>query len=445
MRTAKSLHIGLSMAATWLSGSAWCRLDSGVEGLFGSDFYLDIARRAEAAKLDFLFRPDTLFLDPTMAENAPGFSSLDPSLLIASLVRETQRIGWVTTASTTFYPPYIVARQLQTLNWLSGGRVGWNVVTSLDGQRNFGLDAMPSAEQRYAQAEEFTQLVQALWHSYPADALRFDRSHGQFADSRQIQPLHHHGDFFQVDGPLNTPAPKHGSVPLFQAGASDIGRQFAARIADATFAATPDIAAGIELRQDLRRRAQAQGRQPDDIRVLPGFSCYLADSREQARELFQATHAGTERARLIAKAEGLLGMNLTQLPDDQPITVAMLPPASSNVRSQTHSDLIRRLIEREAPTLDDLIRRPEVMGSAHWMVVGTVDDAVNAIVERHQTGAADGLIALPGGSVDSLHQFLDGVIPQLVERGLFRVDYRGNTLADHLGIEPTLVPAAIDR
>lgn len=434
MSAVKPLHIGLSIAATWLSGSAWRRADSGAEGLFGSEFYLDLARRAEAAKLDFLFRPDTLFLDPAMAEKAPGFSSLDPSILIASLVRETQRIGLVTTASTTFNPPFVVARQLQSLNWLSGGRVGWNVVTSLDGQRNFGLDSMPDAAQRYAQAEEFTQVVKALWDSYPAEALHIDRATGQFANSQQIQPLNHQGDFFQVAGPLNTPAPARGSVPLFQAGASDIGRQFAARIADATFAATPDIEAGIELRQDLRRRAKAQGRQPDDIRVLPGFSFYLADSQAQAQELFQATHADTERARLITKAEGLLGMDLSQLAGDQPITPDLLPPADQSVRSRTHTDLVRRLIERESPTLDDLIRRPEVMGSAHWLVVGTVDDAVDAIVERHQAGAADGIIALPGGSVDSLHRFLESVVPRLVERGLFRADYSGDTLADHLGM-----------
>ena len=434
MTATKHLHIGLSLAATWLSGSAWRRPDSQVEGLFGSDFYIDVARRAEAAKLDFLFRPDTLFLDPAMTASAPGFSSLDPSILIASLARETQRIGLVTTASTTFYPPYVVARQLQSLNWLSGGRIGWNVVTSLDGQRNFGLDSMPPAEQRYAQAEEFTTVVRKLWHSYPAEALRFDRARGQFADSQKIQPVNHQGDYFQVAGPLNTPAPADGTIALFQAGASDIGRQFAARIADATFAATPDIDAGIELRNDLRARALAQGRSADSVRVMPGFSFYLADTRDQARELFQATHADTERARLIAKAESLLGMELSQLPGDQPITTKMLPANSQAVRSRTHTDLVYRLIERESPTLDELIRRPEVMGSAHWLVVGTAEDAVTEIVERFEAGAADGIIALPGGSNESLNCFLDQVVPALVERDLFRSDYSGSTLADHLGM-----------
>ncbi|PTY38678.1 monooxygenase [Saccharospirillum sp. MSK14-1] len=433
MTTTRHLHVGLSLAATWLSGSAWRRADSQVEGLFGSDFYIDVARRAEAAKLDFLFRPDTLFLDPAMTATGPGFSSLDPSILIASLARETQRIGLVTTASTTFYPPYVVARQLQSLNWLSGGRIGWNVVTSLDGQRNFGLNDMPPAEQRYAQAEEFTAVVRQLWNSYPAEALRFDRASGQFADRQRIQPINHHGDYCQVEGPLNTPA-AGASIPLFQAGASDIGRQFAARIADATFAATPDIDAGIELRNDLRARALAQGRSADSVRVMPGFSCYLADTRDQARELFQATHADTERARLLAKAEGLLDMELSGLADDQPITLAMLPTPPHRVRSRTHTELVYRLIERESPTLDELIRRPEVMGSAHWLVVGTPDDAVTEIVERFEAGAADGIIALPGGSNESLNRFLDQVVPALVERGLFRSDYSGSTLADHLGM-----------
>lgn len=237
----KGLHIGMSLAPTWLSGEGWRRADSRVETLFGSDFAMDIARRAEAAHLDFVFRPDVSCVVADALESGSGFTSLDPTVLLAALTRETSRIGLVSTVSTTFFPPYLVARQLQSLNWLSQGRVGWNIVTALQGHENFGLTAMPSAEERYARAAEFTEVVQRLWRSFPQQALCIDRENGVYADPAQVQPINHQGDFLQVQGPLNLPE-QGARIPLIQAGASDSGRDFAARVADIVFAPTPDQA-----------------------------------------------------------------------------------------------------------------------------------------------------------------------------------------------------------
>lgn len=269
----KQLCIGLSLAVTWLMGNGWRRPDSRVEDIYDIGFYAGLARRAEAACLDFLFRPDALFLDRQALRHSPGFSSLDPTVLVAALAGATRRIGLVTTAATTFNPPYVVARQLQSLNWVTQGRVGWNVVTALDGNLNFGAAAMPSSAERYRKALEFVQVVRELWRSYPHAALRCERESGAYADASCVRPIDHDGEFFSVQGPLNLPAPAYGMMPLFQAGASPWGRDFAACIADAVFAATPDIEAGQELRRDLRERASAYGRQPDAIRVLPGSAC----------------------------------------------------------------------------------------------------------------------------------------------------------------------------
>jgi alkanesulfonate monooxygenase SsuD/methylene tetrahydromethanopterin reductase-like flavin-dependent oxidoreductase (luciferase family) len=189
MTLQKGLHIGMSLAPTWLSGEGWRRPDSRVESLFGSDFALDIARRSEAAHLDFVFRPDVSCVVADALQSGSGFTSLDPTVLLAALTRETTRIGLVSTVSTTFYPPYLVARQLQSLNWLSNGRVGWNIVTALQGHENFGLAAMPSAEERYARAAEFTDVVQRLWRSFPNQALLIDRDNGVYADPAQVQPI----------------------------------------------------------------------------------------------------------------------------------------------------------------------------------------------------------------------------------------------------------------
>lgn len=430
----KHLCIGLSLAPTWLTGNGWRRADSQVEQIYLSEFYTGLARQAEAAKLDFLFRPDSLFLDPAVLNHTPGFSSLDPTLLMAALAQETSRIGLVTTASTTFNQPYLVARLIQSLHWLSKGRAGWNIVTALDGHENFSEAKMLSADDRYDKAQEFTDLVQALWRSYPRDALLADRAAGHYADTDRIRPIDHAGRFFRVKGPLNTPAADYGRVPLLQAGASDRGRAFAAGVADAIFAANPDIESGVELRRDIQARCQCLGRAASAVKVLPGLSLFLGRTRQEARDLYQQTHSELSLERRYRYLQDVLGLDLRQLPADQPVSPALLPQEPGPVRSRTHAQLLHRLIERDQPTVAELLQRPEASSSAHWLLVGTADDAVDAIQARIEAGAADGFVALPGGAVDSLHGFLDEVVPRLVDRGLFRKEYTGTTFAEHLGL-----------
>ncbi len=429
-----SLCIGLSLAATWLSAGGWRHPASRVEEVHGPDFYAGVARRAEAACLDFVFRPDALFIDVPALEHGPGFSSLDPTLLLAALARDTSRIGLVTTAATSFNPPYVVARQIQSLDRISAGRAGWNIVTALDGAWNFGGAPMSTSAEAYRKASEFTEVVRALWRSFPQEAVLADRRTGRYADTSCIHAIGHEGEHFCVRGPLNVPARAGGRIPLFQAGASDAGRDFAARVADAVFAATPDIACGTQLRQDLRRRAAACGRSPGAVRVLPGLSLYLGASRAQARELYETTHAGQDSARKLNYASQALGLDLAQLAPDQPITPAMLGEPPAGARSPTHVELLRRLVVRERPSLNDLLSRPEAAGSAHWIVVGTVDDAFDEIIERIGAEAADGFIALPGGAPQSLDLLLDELVPRLVEAGRFRREYTAGTFAENMGI-----------
>ncbi|OLF53444.1 NtaA/DmoA family FMN-dependent monooxygenase [Pseudomonas chlororaphis] len=432
MSTRKQLHIGMSLAPTWLSGDAWRRADSNIEGIFSADFAVDIARRSEAAHLDFVFRPDVSYLPLEVLATGSGFASLDPTVLLAAVARETSRIGLVTTVSTTFFPPYVVARQLQSLHWISNGRAGWNIVTALQGHENFGLQAMPSAEERYARAAEFTQVVLRLWDSFPHEALLIDRQNGRYADVAQVRPIDHDGTYLRVRGPLNLPAFANARIPLIQAGASDTGRDFAASVADLVFAPTPDKAAALELRRDLSRRAERHGRSPQDVRLLPGLSLYLAPSRKAAHELFMQTHEHVDKARKLASIKQMIGLDLSDWPVDRPVGATDLPPPADNPASRTHSNLLRRLIERESLYLEQLLLRPEVISAAHWQVVGTVDDAVEQILDWADAGAIDGFIAAPGGSFGSLQLFLEQVVPRLVEAGVFRERYRGSTFAEHL-------------
>ncbi|MGX1830936.1 NtaA/DmoA family FMN-dependent monooxygenase [Paenibacillus taichungensis] len=433
MTSNKQLSIGLSLNATWNKGDGWRHPDSGVEQTGSIDYYIHWAKMAENAKLDFLFRADYLYISPQMLGDSSNFGSPDPTLFFAAIARETNRIGLVTTISTTFNPPFVVARQLQSLNWISNGRAGWNIVTSIEGADNFGNSLMPSPEERYAKAIEFTDVVCKLWDSFPNEAIVIDRETGMFADKEKVTAIHHSGEFFNVKGPLTLPSHPSGTIPLFQAGASDIGRNFASSVADAIFAAMPDLESGVELRSDLRKRAVEHGRDPNTIKVLPGLYFFLADTHEEALELHKAAHAHLSLERRHASLQSLMELDLSGFSLDQRVTEDMLPDPDQAVRSRTHAELLRRYITKYQPTVKDILNRPEVVGSAHWVSVGTVETVMNDIIERVEAGAIDGFIALPGGSEKSMEIFFDKLIPKLVERGLFRSEYIGETLRDHLG------------
>ncbi len=428
----RPITIGAALVTSWLSGNGWRRSDSAVEDMFTLKPYLELASAAEAAKLDFVFRPDTQFLSEQAIPMEPGSSSLDPFTLLAAIGAHTQKIGLICTASTTFLPAYQIARQLQSLHWLSNGRAGWNLVTSLEGQKNFGIQAMPDQTHRYEKARQCLEAVQALWQSYPNKALIFNKHTGQYANSKLVKPADYFNSQVQTSGPLNTPEPPFGCPPLFQAGASPTGRDFAARYADAVFAATPDIEAGIELRQDLQQRGDRYGRSPDAIKVLPGLSLFLAPTRQEANALYQTTHSSYPDSKRFSYIEEALGIDLSSWSREQTISEEDLPELTRPVRSQTHSDLLRRFITRERPTIEELIKRPEVVGSSHWQIIGTPEDAVHNIIERMEKGAADGFIAVFGGARQSMELFFQQVIPELVQRKWFREEYQAKTLAGHL-------------
>jgi FMN-dependent oxidoreductase (nitrilotriacetate monooxygenase family) len=432
MGHSRKLHIGMSLTPTWLSGNGWRRDDSGIEGGLTTEFYLDIARRAEAAKLDFVFRPDTLFVNTVLLGKGGGFTGLDSTLLLASLARETSHIGLLSTVSTMFMPPYILARQIMSLHWLSNGRAGWNIVTALDGYQNFGLDSMPSSEERYARAAEYTEVVRLLWQSFPEAALLRDKQSGAMTDATQVKTIDHVGPHFRVKGPLNVAGYGRAPVPLVQAGASEPGREFATQVADAIFASTPDMEAAVDLRHDLRSRAERHGRNADDIRLLPGLSLYLAASRAEAFDLFRETHAGADRGRKVAHIRNLTGLDLETWPDDRRVQVSDLPVMPPTSGSRTHGDLLRRLIARETLTVAELLERPEVNGSGHWRIIGTIDDAATEIMRWTTAGAIDGFVLTPGGSTSCMRMALSDLMPRLSEIGLLRKDYTGDTFAHHL-------------
>lgn len=373
------LHIGLSLSPTWLRANAWKRGDSDIGKIYTLDFYLDIAQQAEKAKLDFLFKPDTLFANTEVLEYWFGFTALDSTVLIAALARETSHIGFVTTVSTTYNPPYLIARQLQSLNWITKGRIAWNMVTSLGGTENFKKGEILSSVERYEKAKECVDVVRNLWDSFPNEALVFDKKKGRYADTKLIRPVHYRGNHFQIDGPLNVPKYFELNIPLFQAGASATGLEFAAQFANAVFASCKSVEIAKQQRDSIRKFAKEKGRIPDEIKFLPGLSLYLAETREEAEKLFRETN------------------------------------------------------NNEVPYgYDSADRSPK--GASHWEIVGTVKDAVEEIVVWVEKNAIDGFILLPGGSWGSFNLALKELIPALTELGLFRREYVSTTLEGHLDL-----------
>ncbi|MBE7147372.1 NtaA/DmoA family FMN-dependent monooxygenase [Bacillus mycoides] len=421
MSTKKQLCIGLCLISR----------KKEQESMFNSgiDEQVELALQAEKAKLDFVFKADYLVAHPDLIARNKGNVILDPTLLFTAIAYATEKIGVVTTASTSFYPPYILARQLQSLNWISNGRVGWNIVTSIDGAENFGETEMPPSEERYAKAAECTELVRKLWRSHPYEVLKEDNAD---VIREIVQPIEHSGEHFEVKGPLNVPQHISGEMPLFQAGASESGRNFAASVADAIFAAMPDVESGIELRQDLRKRAEKHGRKQDDIRVLPGLYFFIGDSYEEALEMHRQAHQHLTKEKRYALLKMVLGLDVRGIPLESKVTEHMLPSRDQIVRSKTHAELLRNFIIKNEPTVEQILERPEVVGSAHWVVIGTPQDIFQQIIERFEAGALDGFIAIPGGSPKSLDLFFSEVIPLFVRAGVFREEYTGSTLREHL-------------
>ncbi|QTX04943.1 LLM class flavin-dependent oxidoreductase [Agromyces archimandritae] len=362
MTASAPLTTAFGLAPTWLRGHAWRRPGSGVEELFAGGAVADAVRAADAAGFDLAFRPDALAVDPVRAATAPDRLGLDPVVQAASLAAATTRIRFVPTVSATFAEPFDAARRLVSLEQLTGGRVGWNIVTSLDGDGNFHTPRTADSEGRWRRAAEFVDVVEALRASFPADAVVADREAGVFVDPERMRPIDHEGEFFRVAGPLPTPSVQPGRLPLLQAGASPAGLAFAAERADYVFTAAPDADAAVAERSRLRELATAAGR-AGAVRVLAGLSLVLAESRRDAVE------------------------------------------AARGIRSPFDGARRRERLASAAP--------PEL----HWSVVGTPDDAAASIAERVEAGAIDGFVAFPGDTT-SVRLVCERVMPLLAARGL---------------------------
>jgi FMN-dependent oxidoreductase (nitrilotriacetate monooxygenase family) len=431
MTGSRTLRLNLFLMGVGHHEAAWRHPDVDRSRVLDIRHYQDLAVVAERAGFDSVFLADQVAAAPDVRHGTPRV--FEPLTLLTAIAAVTERIGLIGTASTSYAEPYNLARQFASLDHLSGGRAGWNIVTSAgnDAARTFGRDAAADHRERYQRAAEFVEVVTALWDSWDDDALVLDPSAGVFADDRRVHPVEHAGRFFRVDGPLPGPRSPQGHPLLVQAGSSPDGRAFAARHAEAVFTAQQTLAEGRELADDLRRRAAAWGRPPGSVAVLPGVVPILGSTQAEADRLADELERLIVPTRALRALSQQLGVDLSDHPLDEPLPA--LPPVEQVNGAQSRFLLIRDLAERERLTVRQLLGRL-CGGRGHNVFTGTPEGLADHVQSWFDAGAADGFNIMPPLLPDGLTTFADHVLPELHRRGLLRGEVGGGTLRERYGL-----------
>lgn len=430
----KKFHINLFIYSRGHHEASWRHPASTPHALTDVQYYIECAQKAEAACFDSIFLADTLASPKDL--NSASRIWLEPLTTLGALAATTKRIGLIATASTTYTEPFNLARQLASLDHASGGRVGWNIVTtfSIAASRNFSNSFRPSHADRYDKGEEFVEVAKALWDSWADDAVADDRANGLYAHVDRIREINHDGPHFQVAGPLNLPRCPQGRPVLVQAGSSDTGKDFAARHAEAVFTAHADKASAQSFYSDLKSRVTATGRPADQVLILPGISPMIASTEAEAkrmeRELNELSDPEIGRIKLTDRFDG---QDLSHLPLDRPLAPEDFPDAALNDGTRSRVELILRIVRSERPTLRQLLGK--LAGArGHHVMAGTPEQVADVMEDWVDTGAADGFNLMPPILPLMLDTFTDEVVPILQRRGRFRKEYEGVTLRDHYGL-----------
>lgn len=397
--------------------------------------YRRMAQEAERGKFDLFFLGDRLDSWPLPMEflaRTARAARLETVTLTAALASVTSNIGLVATASTTFSEPFNLARQIGSLDHLSGGRVGWNVVTSYtdDQARNYGLDKIPARPDRYAKAQEFLDVVRGLWDSFEDGAVLRDKEKGQFFDPAKFHALHHEGEYFKVEGPLNMERPPQGHPVICQAGASKEGVAFAARNGEVLFSVNSSIDRAREYYRSIKDGAAAAGRDPDDVRVLASINPVIGRTEEDANEKYEAMQALLDDDVSRTFAELYFGIDLSQYSLDEPVPEIELPEVGRGM-PRAHQEYMLNRARDENMTMREL-----VYGfNGTNIYPKSAEAAADEFQEWYETDACDGFILQISHVPEGVSDFVDLVVPILRKRGLIRQEYQGDTMRDNLGLK----------
>lgn len=434
------MHIGALLSHVGIHPAAWLHPRVPLGGELDLAFWVKLAKIAEQAKLDFIFRADS----PASREGDfeaitryPGhIADLEPITLMSSLAAVTKHIGLASTASTSFYEPYNVARLFSTLDHLSGGRAAWNVVTSSAPQAalNFSRSAHEDHARRYARANEFVDVVMGLWDSWDKDAFVRDRETGRFFDPAKRHVLNHLGEFYQVRGPLDVPRTPQGRPVVINAGGSEAGMEMAARTADVVFSVDRNIDKAKAFYADLKGRMAKYGRRPDDLKILCALNPFVgatdAEGEEKLQVLQSMIHPAVGREILSVD---LGGIDLRSLPLDEPIPDSVLPQSSNATKS--YFDNMVWAIREQGLTVRQLYLACAASRGGMNAIAGSGETIANRMEQWLDERAADGFMVRVSHLPEGLEDFAHHVLPVLQERKRFRTEYSGPTLRDHLGLD----------
>lgn len=434
--TVKQAKLGLFVLPTGQHIAAW-RLPETDAGMHVSfEVYRRLARQAEEACFDLFFLADTdgiqggAWTPPALSRTGNRFAAqFEPMTLLSALAGATERIGLVATASTTYFDPYRLARQFASLDMISGGRAGWNIVTSHEASvaHNYGVTPLEH-DARYARAEEFVEVVKGLWHSWGDDAFVRNKEEGLFFHPEKLQALNHHGTHFHVAGPLNVARSPQGQPVLVQAGSSGPGRDLAAREAEVVFTAQSELSAAQAFYADLKARVRDYGRDPDRVHIMPGVCCFVDETQTLAQARFDKLQSLIDPVVGLTHLGTLLGVDLSGIALDEPVTEL---PASDAMKSR-HA-LFLKVARDEGLTLRQLYQRA-AGAKGHLILIGTASQIVDTLEEWLDGNAADGFNVMPPWLPGGFDDFVRLVVPELRRRGRFRQAYEGSTLRDHLGL-----------
>jgi len=430
----RQMKLGAFFHPTGHHIASWRYPDAYADAAVDFAHYTALARTAERGKFDLLFLADS----PAMRNWPPARQSrvatyiagFEPITLLAALAAVTNHIGLVATATTTYNEPLHIARKFASLDHISGGRAGWNLVTSTNPKEalNFGKETHLAHDDRYDRAREFALVVRGLWDSWDENAFVRDKASGRYFDPTRLHVLNHKGEHFSVRGPLNVPRPPQGHPVIVQAGSSDVGKELAAEIAEVVFTAHQSVDNARKFYDDLKGRLGKYGRAPDDVKIMPGVSPVIGRTQQEADEKFEHLQSLVQPEIGLALLGELLGnIDLTPYPLDGP-----LPEIAKSDSSQHVLKMFTDMAREEKLTIRQLYLR--VVCRGHWILCGRPEKIADKLQEWFEAGGADGFNVMPPYLPGALDDFVDHVVPELQRRGIFRKDYEGRTLRDNLGL-----------
>ena len=431
----RKMALGLNLVGAGAHGGGWRMPEAYPGGGIDIRFWKDMARKAEAAKFHFMFWADGIAVrsDAKNEEELSYDSRIDvfePLTLLAALSAVTERMGYIATASTTYNEPYNMARKFASLDYVTEGRVGWNVVTSWSEQEalNFGRDSHMEHSSRYRRAEEYMDVVFGLWDSWEDDAFIRNKATGQYFDPRKLHILHHKGEHFKVRGPLNVARPIQGYPVIAQAGSSGPGQDLAARTAELIYTMQKSREDAVAFYSSVKGRFAKFGRSPEAALVMPGMMPILGRTMQEARDRHE------QLLDLIPPQLGLAALassfgDLSKYPLDAP-----LPPmlADSNAVKSGHVKLAK-FLEGKSMTIRELLRARSA-ASGHHVIVGTPERIADEMEDWFVNYGCDGFNILPPFYPQPVEEVFELLIPELQRRGLFHLDYEGRTLRENLGL-----------